>query len=767
MATDRARSDINYEKSLIAVSSGDGETPVSLWADPVTHALVTSGGGTGGGGTQYTDGAAAATHPIGTQEVFTNGSGVVTAVSTANPLPVSASVTPAPSVISSVNSSTTPLAANATFTGTLEDVTNYASITVGVLSDQVSATNGLQMQQSPDGTNWDQADVYTIPASTGKTFGVQITARYFRLVYTNGTTLQTTFRIQTIYHTTMPNASSVRPQDGRGNDNDMQEVIAYGSVYDSSTNTWSRTSSGNGTTGLGTQRVTLSSDSTGQVKLATGANVIGSISNTSFAATQSTAAALTAGWPTINGEAGDVTGTFTNATQTTSVTANNLDGYGNTLISINGTYGTATAIFEGSDDSGTTWYTVQAARDNTNVIETGYTGLTNISQTWQINNPGFDSLRIRSTAVASGTVNVRLSSSAAPVASGTIVGLGTAIPSGTNIVGKFGIDQTTPGTTNGVTVTDGTNVGNILKSDGTAAGQNSQMVSGTFLEKTGSATGTGSIIASFDVSNYKWAALQLTGFGSATVQFQVSNDNVNFLAIGVYNATATNSSTTSITSNGAYAGPLQYRYLRIQVTTYASGTLVATLEVYTVPPSLGVLGVNASQTGTWNIGGASSAAMADAFANPTNNSVAAFGGVYNGTTWDRARSANSAKNTTGTGLPSTAALGFDGTNYQVISTSTAGVQYVLQRSDTSTLTQVNSSATSVTILASNTARKGATIYNNSTQICYVAFASSATALAFTVPMAASAFFEVPSGYTGIITGIWVSANGTAVVTELT
>lgn len=153
---------------------------------------------------------------------------------------------------------------------------------------------------------------------------------------------------------------------------------------------------------------------------------------------QGTAAGLTSGWPTINGEIGDVTGTFTNATQTTSVTATGLDGYGNTLISINGTYGTATAVFEGSDDSGTTWYPVQAARDNSNVIELGYTSLTNTNQTWQINNPGFDSLRVRSTAVASGTVNVRLSSSAAPVASGTIVGLGTSIPAGTNGIGNVG-----------------------------------------------------------------------------------------------------------------------------------------------------------------------------------------------------------------------------------------------------------------------------------------------------------------------------------------
>lgn len=150
---------------------------------------------------------------------------------------------------------------------------------------------------------------------------------------------------------------------------------------------------------------------------------------------QGPAGALNNGWPIINGEANDSTGTFTNATQTTSVTNNNLDGYGNSLISINGTYGTASAIFEGSDDGGTTWYTVAAARDDLNVIETGYTSLTNISRSWQINNSGFDSIRVRSTAVASGTINVRISSSSAPNSSGATVGIGIALPTGTNVIG--------------------------------------------------------------------------------------------------------------------------------------------------------------------------------------------------------------------------------------------------------------------------------------------------------------------------------------------
>lgn len=142
-----------------------------------------------------------------------------------------------------------------------------------------------------------------------------------------------------------------------------------------------------------------------RVELVDGGVSIGNVS-------QGTAAALTGGWPAINGELADTTGTFTNSTQTSSVTANGLDGYGNALISINGTYANATAVFEGSDDSGTTWYPVDAAQTSGNLIQSGYTNLTNTNQTWQINVPGFDSLRIRSIAVASGTVNVRISPSA-------------------------------------------------------------------------------------------------------------------------------------------------------------------------------------------------------------------------------------------------------------------------------------------------------------------------------------------------------------------
>lgn len=94
-------------------------------------------------------------------------------------------------------------------------------------------------------------------------------------------------------------------------------------------------------------------------------------------------------------------------------------------------------------------------------------------------------------------------------------------------------------------------------------------------------------------------------------------------------------------------------------------------------------------------------------------------------------------------------------------------QIVTARSATGTQTSVSSSATNVTLLAANTSREGATLYNDSTQICYVRLQATATSANFSVKMQPEDYYEVPAGYTGIIDGIWASANGSMRVTELT
>ncbi len=76
----------------------------------------------------------------------------------------------------------------------------------------------------------------------------------------------------------------------------------------------------------------------------------------------------------------------------------------------------------------------------------------------------------------------------------------------------------------------------------------------------------------------------------------------------------------------------------------------------------------------------------------------------------------------------------------------------------------------MTILASNTSRKGAIIYNDSTAVLYLDLSGgTAASTSYSVQLPANAYFELPGPnvYNGAITGIWSSATGNARVTEWT
>lgn len=90
------------------------------------------------------------------------------------------------------------------------------------------------------------------------------------------------------------------------------------------------------------------------------------------------------------------------------------------------------------------------------------------------------------------------------------------------------------------------------------------------------------------------------------------------------------------------------------------------------------------------------------------------------------------------------------------------------RSSTVTRANVAGAAVSTTILAANSGRNGATVYNDSSAVLYLELGSAAASTTnFTIAMAANSYYEVPFGYTGQLTGIWASATGAARVTELT
>ena len=118
--------------------------------------------------------------------------------------------------------------------------------------------------------------------------------------------------------------------------------------------------------------------------------------------------------------------------------------------------------------------------------------------------------------------------------------------------------------------------------------------------------------------------------------------------------------------------------------------------------------------------------------------------------------------------PATAA-GFS----KVMNSQPAGSEYALvirpihPKAATSAQTSVAGSATVVTILAANTARLGATVFNDSAALLYLHLGASASTTVHTLQIPASGYYEVPSLYTGILTGLWASATGSARVVELT
>lgn len=294
---------------------------------------------------------------------------------------------------------------------------------------------------------------------------------------------------------------------------------------------------------------------------------------------------------TLNAELGDFTGTITNATQTTPVVATGLAGYDNVFISINGTYTGATAVFQGSDDGGTTWYNTNvAARIDTPIIEGGYTNLSSISRGWNLNIQGFDSVRVNPSAVATGTVNVRISAESAP---------------------------TNAGATVQSLITNGTNVTDVVAGD---AGFNGvAMASGTktIPFTSGGTTGAQTIAANTDIRGYAWieVVIATVGVGLAWTGQFAPNTGGNYTQANTWTNTPNGSpATIGTTQNIIYGSSVKGNFFQLPVTVLTSGTYTGFIILHaTAPPYATIL---AAQSGAWTVGSNSatgSAVPANAF----------------------------------------------------------------------------------------------------------------------------------------------------------
>jgi hypothetical protein len=97
----------------------------------------------------------------------------------------------------------------------------------------------------------------------------------------------------------------------------------------------------------------------------------------------------------------------------------------------------------------------------------------------------------------------------------------------------------------------------------------------------------------------------------------------------------------------------------------------------------------------------------------------------------------------------------------------SGGSSVVPVSTAAAATAVAAATETSTILAANGNRKGASILNDSTATLYLEMGSTVSSSDYAISLLSGDYYEVPYGYTGIITGVWTAANGNAMVREFT
>src|SRR3954452_2497185 len=77
------------------------------------------------------------------------------------------------------------------------------------------------------------------------------------------------------------------------------------------------------------------------------------------------------------------------------------------------------------------------------------------------------------------------------------------------------------------------------------------------------------LISAINVSDFKWLSLQIQGTYSATLSFQGSNDNVNWVGVKLLLTTSyvDNNAATSTTGTGQiWIGPVMCKHFRVRAT---------------------------------------------------------------------------------------------------------------------------------------------------------------------------------------------------------
>lgn len=110
---------------------------------------------------------------------------------------------------------------------------------------------------------------------------------------------------------------------------------------------------------------------------------------------------------------------------------------------------------------------------------------------------------------------------------------------------------------------------------------------------TGSATATGGF-ASLTTDYYKALSIQLSGTWVATVTFQGSNDASTWVSVMGRDVVAGSTASSTMTANGMYYVPVNFKFFRLNTTAYTSGTVVATIAASYNPSDIVATGAGGS-----------------------------------------------------------------------------------------------------------------------------------------------------------------------------
>lgn len=138
----------------------------------------------------------------------------------------------------------------------------------------------------------------------------------------------------------------------------------------------------------------------------------------------------------------------------------------------------------------------------------------------------------------------------------------------------------------------------VMNSDGTTVGNVA------ITEVAGTANGAGQFdVTAINVSQFKSISLHRTGTYNLTSTFEVSNDNVNWVACPMQNVAsvplAANSSVAGA-GNGMFAINVNFKWFRSRISAWTSGTVNTVLLLSPLSAQMPTLPVNAFQSGGWN-----------------------------------------------------------------------------------------------------------------------------------------------------------------------